>query len=1192
MNLKITKNTFLVMVFLVGMAGTSFAQMQSSLDIGLRYMEGKYQEWGLERADINDFAISNQYQSKHNGVTHLYFIQRHAGIEVYNAITSVHVTPNGKVLNVGNRFIANLESKVNTTSPQISATQAIQYALGHLGQNTKSDIIVKEQISNKEFVFSKGDYSLSDVPVTLRFQPTKENGVRLAWDLAIDQMDGSDYWSIRVDAETGELLDKISWTSHCKFVDDPYHRHGDTCTNHNHATATVEVAQALKSESSAMMGGSYRVFGEDINGVNSPFESPIHGDRTLMVEPFDVTYSPFGWHDTNGEEGAEFTITRGNNVHAYLDLNNTSNPTGEPDGGEELVFDYPYDANNEPEDQRDAAVTNLFYMVNTIHDYSANFGFDEAAGNFQRRNYTGVGGGGDHVLAEAQDGNGSVENINNANFSTPPDGSSGRMQMYLWDQAGGKLLTVNSPVNLEGTYETGTADFGPMVTETPISGEVAIAFDNSSEPNFGCNTLANDNLEGKIALVDRGGCFFEEKTANAEAAGAIACIICNFENSTMGMAGVPEIDDPSIPTVSIGSVDCSLFKAAIEEGLTVTLQLPSSSGPALLDGDFDNGIIAHEFAHGISNRLTGGPSAAGCLGNGEQMGEGWSDFFSLVTSVKPGDTGDMRRGIGTYVERQTPSGSGIRPLPYSTDMTTNNHTYDDVIRFSGSVHSVGAVWNQMLWDLYWALVEEHGFDLDYTNAEAGNNMAVQLVMDGMKFQPCSPGFVDGRDAILGADIINYDGANQCLIWEVFARRGLGYLADQGTSASDSDGVSNFEPLPTCIKELKIVKTGTDLINPMDVIDYTIVVTNHKDDAVTNVVVTDLLPEGCSYVMGSASNGGTNSANMISWELGTMETGDEITLTYQVQTPNEGSTAFYKDDFEVAGTVQADWVSYTLDLEFADNWSYENNSNNAFSGDRYYFATNDDSSSDQVLQLNQPFVVTGEQPALRFYHDYDTEKGKDGGFLQVSTDGGISWVALQGDVFRNNYDGQVSYQTFTIPFQQAYSGNSNGYIDSYVDLSDYVGETLFFRWRFGTDESNGGNGWAIDDVTFMDVLNYNTEACVSSDEGDNACDDLPQRGTIVEAGTVAAQDIQDPTLGMRVFPNPAQDFLTISLTSEFAENADLSIVSLDGRTVRQMDIATNGGMQNETINVSDLSSGFYFVRITTPRGINVQKVVID
>ena len=55
-------------------------------------------------------------------------------------------------------------------------------------------------------------------------------------------------------------------------------------------------------------------------------------------------------------------------------------------------------------------------------------GFVEAAGNFQNNNFTNGGAGNDAVNAEAQDGGGT----NNANFATPSDGSSGRMQMYLW----------------------------------------------------------------------------------------------------------------------------------------------------------------------------------------------------------------------------------------------------------------------------------------------------------------------------------------------------------------------------------------------------------------------------------------------------------------------------------------------------------------------------------------------------------------------------------------------------------------------------------------------------------------------------------------------------------------------------------------------------------------------------------------
>ena len=70
----------------------------------------------------------------------------------------------------------------------------------------------------------------------------------------------------------------------------------------------------------------------------------------------------------------------------------------------------------------------LFYLCNWYHDKLYELGFTEAAGNFQINNFGRGGLGNDPVQADAQDGGG----VNNANFSTPPDGSSGRMQMYIF----------------------------------------------------------------------------------------------------------------------------------------------------------------------------------------------------------------------------------------------------------------------------------------------------------------------------------------------------------------------------------------------------------------------------------------------------------------------------------------------------------------------------------------------------------------------------------------------------------------------------------------------------------------------------------------------------------------------------------------------------------------------------------------
>src|SRR5690606_33350814 len=157
--------------------------------------------------------------------------------------------------------------------------------------------------------------------------------------------------------------------------------------------------------------------------------APPSDARVVVLDPAHAVASPYGWHDTNGAAGAEYTRTRGNNVHAYTDLdaNNSPDAGSDPDGGSSLHFSFPLDLSQAPSTYRPAAVTHLFYWNNVIHDILYQYGFDEAAGNFQVNNYGRGGLGNDDVRAEAQDGSGT----NNANFFTPADGSRPRMQMYI-----------------------------------------------------------------------------------------------------------------------------------------------------------------------------------------------------------------------------------------------------------------------------------------------------------------------------------------------------------------------------------------------------------------------------------------------------------------------------------------------------------------------------------------------------------------------------------------------------------------------------------------------------------------------------------------------------------------------------------------------------------------------------------------
>ncbi|MBK7226958.1 MAG: M36 family metallopeptidase [Saprospiraceae bacterium] len=265
----------------------------------------------------------------------------------------------------------------------------------------------------------------------------------------------------------------------------------------------------------------------------------------------------------------------------------------------------------------------------------------------------------------------------------------------------------------------------------------------------------------------------------------------NFQVNNYGRGGVGADDVRA--EAQDGGGTCNANFGTPPDGSRPTMQMYICGSR---DGDFDNGVIAHEYAHGISNRLTGGPANVGCLSNTEQMGEGWSDWLGLIMTIEPGDAGTDPRPIGTWLFGQAPSGPGIRPFPYSTSLAIDPSTYD-AIKTRSIPHGVGSVWCAMLWDLTWKLIDQYGYDPDLHNGSGGNNMAMLLITEAMKLQPCSPGFVDGRNAILRADTILNGAANACMIWDCFARRGLGFSASQGSSGSRSDGVEAYDMPTVC-----------------------------------------------------------------------------------------------------------------------------------------------------------------------------------------------------------------------------------------------------------------------------------------------------------------------------------------------------------------------------------------------------------
>jgi hypothetical protein len=235
------------------------------------------------------------------------------------------------------------------------------------------------------------------------------------------------------------------------------------------------------------------------------------------------------------------TVTTGNNVDAYVDLVTPDGFNGPGDFRATTtapgVFDRTYDVTLAPgasADQRMAAITELFYINNWLHDWFYDAGFNEAAGNAQTDNYGRGGIGGDSIRAEAQDFSGT----NNANMNTPADGGRPRMQMYVFSGAG-PFLQGNAPASLARFFPVATAaGFGAQTFTTTADvvwvddGVVGVG----GSIHDGCETpFANAAaVSGKIAFIDRGGpCAggFAQKFQNAVANGAIGVLIANIATS-------------------------------------------------------------------------------------------------------------------------------------------------------------------------------------------------------------------------------------------------------------------------------------------------------------------------------------------------------------------------------------------------------------------------------------------------------------------------------------------------------------------------------------------------------------------------------------------------------------------------------------------------------------------------------------
>jgi extracellular elastinolytic metalloproteinase len=250
---------------------------------------------------------------------------------------------------------------------------------------------------------------------------------------------------------------------------------------------------------------------------------------------------------------------------------------------------------------------------------------------------------------------------------------------------------------------------------------------------------------------------------------------CNLMHDFFYLLGFRE-GNGNFQQVNVGSpgdrVDARVFPGPVP--MTASMFTPvDGSSPTMKMGlvttpapgrhtALDATVVFHEYTHGVTNRLVGGPlnvhalDAPQCRG----MGEGWSDYIACTVM-----------GTSVVAAWATANPAGIRKFRYDASFPAQTENFGRLGTDRYTVeHTIGELWCATLMEM---------------NRNIGDRLALQLVIDALMLSPANPSFLDMRDAILDALTDTHEAGRVsddqhatalAGIWRAFAKFGMGPAA--------------------------------------------------------------------------------------------------------------------------------------------------------------------------------------------------------------------------------------------------------------------------------------------------------------------------------------------------------------------------------------------------------------------------------
>ena len=394
-----------------------------------RFIQDRGDLWNLTPEDA---ATADVVSVSRRGLNTVNLIQRVEGKEVFNSDVTVAVSSDNEVISVSGQFFP-------------GAAGASQRAMAAT-TTSKEEAIAKAAFDLTNITYEPTDFSPAEAPPDsepYRFyqftpqdeedpRPTFERPVRVKdvmFPLGEGQFDSALYIELWIEGfptfayvvdtvDTPDVLFRKNLTSEVDFRYRVFNTRDDNC----------------RPEDGPAPGTPHPT------GVPDSFQAPITTEKVVHM---DSLLNGDPWLPPDAE------TTDGNNCIAYADL---QPPNGLGAGDilgkvkSQRFFNYKYNHSKPATDPENlqSTLVGMFFHVNWLHDRWYEAGFDEASGNAQKDNFGRGGLGGDPILAEGNDFSGT----DNANMNTPADGSSPRMQMFVFT----------------GTNPTRTSNFEALIT--------------------------------------------------------------------------------------------------------------------------------------------------------------------------------------------------------------------------------------------------------------------------------------------------------------------------------------------------------------------------------------------------------------------------------------------------------------------------------------------------------------------------------------------------------------------------------------------------------------------------------------------------------------------------------------------------------------------------------------------------------